>query len=252
MDKQDLYVSGFPKSGNSFTARLLGDVLDSPVTGYLNAHPIAEEGLTRPGPYTIRQLHLRLSHAEHAALLPDAWTMAAKLWHGERVVFIIRDPRDVSVSVMHYWQIPSLNDALQAMFTGSAPLVGVGSWKGYVTPWLESNIPLTVRYEDLVADTLDELCMILNGLGIPNPPPNCMKESVLRQSFGVRRAELEANGDRYNYGKEVQLRNMRKGTPGDWQNCYTRLQAQAAEQEWGELLRYLGYEMNSDWWKEIR
>ena len=28
-------------------------------------------------------------------------------------------------------------------------------------------------------------------------------------------------------------------------------EGQAAEQEWGELLRYLGYETNPDWWKEI-
>jgi hypothetical protein len=251
MTKTDLLVVGYPRSGNTFTSRLLGDALDSPVAGYLNAHPIAEEGVDRPGEYTIRQLHLRLSHADSDRLLPDAWTFAARRWQGEKVAFLLRDPRDVAVSVMYYWRMGGIDEALEAMFRGGAPLTGVGPWARFVTPWLESNIPQCLCYEDLIEDTAGEITMLLNGLGIPLPDPAMLKAAVLRQSFEVRKAELEANGDRYMYGKEIQLHNLRKGIPGDWIYHFQRRQAQAAEIMWGDLLRRLGYETEPDWWMEI-
>lgn len=56
MSDKDICVCGWPRSGNTLAARLLGEALNSPVTGWEAAVPLATEGLDRTGEYTIRQI----------------------------------------------------------------------------------------------------------------------------------------------------------------------------------------------------
>ena len=47
----DTFIVSYPRSGNTWLSRILGDLLDSPVTGIFDARPLAEEGLDRQGEF---------------------------------------------------------------------------------------------------------------------------------------------------------------------------------------------------------
>lgn len=256
-EKQDIYICGYPRSGNTMLSRLLGDLLNSPVTGMGSAHPIAEEGLDRPGPFTIRQLHLRISYdASHTTMVPDARTLAVKQWNKDKkICFVLRDPRDVAVSAWKYWEIESLEKTIHCMGEGIAP-VGFGSWQKFVGDWLQAPVYyVVVRYENLVQDAY-MCCMALKSIlflnGIDLLPDRDIDAVVARQSFEARKAEIaSAPADKYMYGRDVQLKAMRKGIAGDWCNHFTRKHGEMAEEYFGELMRKLHYTCSPDWWKEL-
>jgi hypothetical protein len=54
----DVFVTGIPRSGNTYLSRLIGDALDSPVGGARGAVALATEGQDRPGQHRVMQLHL--------------------------------------------------------------------------------------------------------------------------------------------------------------------------------------------------
>ena len=101
----EIIVTGYPKSGNTWLSRLLGDILNSPVTGRddYEAVPISQEGLDRSGDYTIIQLHLVPDCSNHNnQFITNRFHICPDNHTDEKIVIPIRDPRDVAVSCMHY------------------------------------------------------------------------------------------------------------------------------------------------------
>lgn len=251
--RRDLYVIGFPRSGSTWLSRLLGDLLDSPVTGLKSAHPLAEEGLNRPGLFVVRQLHLRPSYyASLPCLVPDHKTFAVRCWTPrDLLVTILRDPRDVCVSAWKYWDIDTLPGAIRCVGEGISP-IGFGSWQEFVGEWLRTPIrPVEVRYETLLHNPLDTLKSILIQLRIELPTDERIWETIDRQAIDVRRKEIAINGDKYIYGRAIQLKHLRKGVAGDWKNWFTQREGELAEGYFGPLMRQLGYTPDTDWWKNL-
>jgi hypothetical protein len=226
MSDKDVLVIGFPRSGNTWLSRLLGDILDSPVTGWESAHPLAEEGLDRPGSYTVRQLHLRPDLSiTFGKAIHNPWTFAPKCYAGERIVRIIRDPRDVAVSAWHYWELESLETAVHAMGRGLHPFKSVGSWLDFYNSWNGcqglSNYFAT-SYEELFEHPEVTLFSIVYFLDLLRGDIEAAIDTAIqRQSFAVRKAELSGSGSKYMYGETIQLKNLRKGIAGDWRNHFT-------------------------------
>ena len=55
----EITVAGYPRSGNVWLCRLLGDALDVPVVGIAYGRDsLAAEGQERPNPGYVRQAHL--------------------------------------------------------------------------------------------------------------------------------------------------------------------------------------------------
>lgn len=247
MSRNDVLVVGYPKSGNTWLSRLLGDILNSPVTGFGTAHPICEEGKDRPGKYIVRQLHLK---PVVSVLTPnfDAWEYSLPEAQGEKIIFIDRNPLDVMVSVYHYWQMEDMDKAIDAVLYGTHPLLKVGplakfnkTWNEVIASKWSMKFEITgVSYEALRAATSGEdgayyLQSILEAIGLPEAKDTKrINEAIERQSFDNRKKELERNGDQYNYGKDVQLRNLRKGNIGSWSDELTLRQVNRAKHELGK------------------
>lgn len=239
---KDILIVGYPRSGNTWLSRLLGDALNSPVTGLGSAHPIAEEGFDRPGKHIVRQLHLKPDESEiHTTFLPNAYTLAPQHYAGEKLIHVYRDPRDVTISAWKYWEIPSLELALLAVGTGLWPLRPHGAWRSYVSAWLDIEIPCAhVAYEELHSDPQGSIERICAGLNI-DLDTDRLKQAIQRQAFDARKAEIEINGDRYMYGKAIQLKSMRHGAVGDWYASFTPDMAERAERLFGDAMLRLGY-----------
>jgi hypothetical protein len=249
MSDKDVLVIGYPRSGNTWLSRLLGDMLDSPVTGWESAHPLAEEGLDRKGPYTVRQLHLRPnSTIEIGNAIHNANTFAVKCYDGERIIRIIRDPRDVAVSAWHYWDLKSLEYTIKAMGEGLPPFAGVGPWARFYTEWQSTSEfglkSFNVHYEELFKHPEAALFSIAYFLGLIDYYGDMVAAidiAIQRQSFAVRQAELSGSGSKYMYGETIQLKNLRKGIAGDWRNHFTPELNDLAWSYFGEMMEVYRY-----------
>lgn len=252
-ERKEIIVVGYPKSGNTFLSRLLGDALNSPVCGIKNAHPIAQEGLFRDGDYVVRQLHLRINDEKLDSFIPTGYELSVPLHTNEKIIYIVRDPRDVTISVKHYWRINSLEGAIYRVGLGEYPLGVHGSWQNHIDEWQNCRqMPVVfTNFESLVNSTQDTLALILNAIDVPLPTEKELRAVVDRQSFDTRRGKMQQHGDRYTYGKGIQLRNLRKGVSGDWKNHYKRKHGRLADRYFSEKMEMFGYEPNSDWVEEL-
>ena len=257
-NRQQVLVVGYPRSGNTHLARLLGDILNAPVTGAYNATPLAQEGLDRNGPYVVRQLHLRPLQCEvDGPALRTGWCFCENLWKDERIVQILRDPRDIAVSAFHYWERPSINDTLKSMISGLHPLKACGPWSKYIDAWIDvsERSPLhsitTAFYEDLINAPAEALTRVLTHLNIEGISHEDIERAIERQSFSAKRKQVELDGNERPYGSTIQLKHMRKGIIGDWRNHFTRLDCELAAANWQAQLQRFRYEPDVSWINSI-
>jgi hypothetical protein len=258
---KNIYVVGYPKSGNTWLSRLLGSCLDSPVTGIKTAKPLATEGFDRSGEYFVRQLHLKPvtdSMPPFPSAVDNAW------WYDWRIrpqnnahfVHIVRDVRDVIVSAHHYWQRETIEESVSMVLDGTHPIKMHGSWQKYVSDWETCPVWIPrIRFVDLKIDpfgTLDYVFNVWNSVGgFVIPDKTTIGRAIDAQSFENTRARIEQDGDDRPYGKVVQLRNLRRGTVGDWRNHLTNEHCQLVEIKAGSVLRQLGYldnDLDRFWW----
>lgn len=237
-----IYVIGYPKSGSTWLARLLGDILDSPVG---SVHPpsdskcIATEGERRTGSYHIRQGHSSLTPG-YDIIIPDHLTFAYEYLTDEKIVFVHRDPRDVIVSGAYHLGY-TFRDYLLRAAEGSPPMIHGGGMVPFVRTWLHSGLlDVVTSYESLHEDTVSELSYILGELAVH--PVHDLQESVHRQSFDVRKAWTKTHGDSLNYGEQFQSRFLRKGIVGDWRNHFDDDLRTLAQEHFGELIVELDYD----------
>ncbi|MFW5886400.1 MAG: sulfotransferase domain-containing protein, partial [Bacteroidota bacterium] len=95
-DRIPIYIVGYPKSGNTWLTRLVGDTLNSPTGSAYGKHQadLATEGWNRPGKYIVLKSH----HSQKDK--PEFITTQSK------IIYIYRDFRDVLISgFFHHYRI---------------------------------------------------------------------------------------------------------------------------------------------------
>lgn len=200
-------VTGYPRSGTVWVSRLLGDVLDRPIVGAGGGMSLA----SREGSGDC------IMHA-HAAL---------------EGVMVVRDPRDVAVSVAEFWKWP-LTETLHRMIHGPGPL-SLPPWEEYVDSW-----ETVVRYEDFHRNAEAELGKLLESLG--ETPSKSLGEVVERQSFAAIRAKMERHGGRFAFGRQAQLEHLRNGKVGEWKERFSSEMMEKVE-VWNPMLERFDYEV---------
>ncbi len=241
------FVAGYPRSGNNWLSRTLGDLTDSIVSNLdQSASPsIGEEGHNRPGPYAWVQQHFR----PHEVKCPG--------------VFIIRDPRDVVVSLVHYRKRGSIREAIDInrpleeqhdathafqKFTGTSKRL-TGTWQDFNRSWLETDHPFT-RYEWMHKDLAGELRRLADEMDLE--VVHDFDEVAARQSFKARRELIDHSPTgEYPFGSEFERFHLRSGKVGDWINHIDREVGEYLAPLWWPLIQELGYEENDAWWKDL-
>lgn len=217
-----IHVWGFPKSGNTWLARLLGDVLDSPVKSLRPKPAIASEGENRKGDYWVVQRHDKPP-------LPM------------RSIYVVRHPLDVMVSTQHYWKMDNLDAAIDRVLFGRKPGTAYADgWQGHVTNGLKVA-DCAVSYENLSRNGYGEIRRLVDELEIGHISNVFISAAIKRQSFDSRKKLLEQKGDTLPYGKSLQTLFMRKGVVGDWKNNFTAKQVQYAWDVVGSFAEEIGY-----------
>lgn len=177
--------------------------------------------------------------------------------HDIRTLFIIRDLRDVAVSLADYLTYKNTNHRLHPYFKSlpsddarlMAVIVGIpatvlqdgkraisiGESAIAFAPWLNEPNCLAVRFEDLIGSAgggsdrkqLENVRAIVNYLGVELNDTQI--EQVAGEIFFKRST------------------TFRKGQIGDWQNHFKDEHKQAFKEVAGEALISLGYENGYDW-----
>jgi len=251
-----LYVVGFPKSGNTWLARLIADITQSNIStsneqDVVNA---VDNSKQRKGRFTVYKLH-----QDEKSNLPSE----------EKIVYIIRDVRDVLVSAFFFnnnfvkqsWVLAS-NTTLMGKFWrfyynhqtrrmnkrwrgnefssilniihGQKEIIG--DWSEHVRKWANRPNTIVVKYEDLLHQPEVELKRILLDFGL-EIDDETISQSISNQSFSARKSDFTQSGDKTN------ARFLRSGRVGDWKMFNIAKITREIEEHHQEVMKLYDYEM---------
>ena len=237
----DVWIVSYPKSGNTWTRFLIANLTS-------NGAPVDWSNIERrvPDIYYGRDTQYRSLprpryFKSHEAYRPEY----------RRVVFIVRDPRDVAVSYFHFVkklrQLPmeaTMDDFMETFIAGK--IDPYGSWGENVGSWLGarrgSKDFIVVRYEDLMENTELQLARIAEMLSLP------ADQAMLRRAVENSRADRMREMERNQRGQHKDLKTgrsdipfVRAATTGQWQTALTPENARQIQAAWGSTMNELGY-----------
>ena len=88
-------------------------------------------------------------------------------------------------------------------------------WRGFMNNNKSIKSTITL-YENLMSNTKGELLNILRNLGLNNTTNTNIQKIVMEESFSERKKKILSTKKELTFGKEFNLRFLRKGTPGDY------------------------------------
>jgi Sulfotransferase domain len=150
VDENDIFIVGYPKSGNTWFQNLVVgiqygiDLSKAPHTLVNDLAPDVEDDYYR------RHLSPTIFKS-HRRPLP----------HHRRVVYLVRDGRDVMVSLYHFHQGTS-GENTPSNFVAMVKDTGLkyGHWHTHIEEWLANPYKaemIIIRYEDLLTDPVSAL-----------------------------------------------------------------------------------------------
>ncbi len=279
---EHISVVGFPKSGNTWLARLFADILGAPVRqGAMRGNPeIAAEINERLTRQADSQFDIRKEHFLPASYFREVDEVPA------RIVYIYRDVRDVLISAFFYksrcreadvriksyvsllfkpyalfcyWKCRRKLSKYVKTFSEKGWGGPVGSWRQHIAEWHKVNDQQPdiefafISYEELVKDTASTVLQAIHKLKLPIPSDEHLQNAVERQSFASQKRYFEQLPGDSNVplGKEFNVNFLRKGIIGDWKNFLSRRMGRIVHEHQGETLLRLGYESDPEWYEKI-
>jgi hypothetical protein len=244
-------ITEFPKSGGTWLAQMVAEYLGIP--------------FPRNRPPGFRECVLHGHFRPH----PSFNSLRRVLW-------LVRDGRDVLVSLYHHYLVwndrtrmfpketlyyrsrlqfkdyldvrSNLPVFIEYMFTHVPSrlhqFTHPGNWASFNSAWfaqraLSSRRLAQVRYEDLLGGRVDALACALAETG------ECEVDTG-RLSAVAEHHRFERQTQRAN-GQEDKASFLRKGVSGDWRNHFTPTTAQVFDHYAGAVLIALGYESDHGW-----
>jgi hypothetical protein len=242
----DVFLVSYPKSGNTWTRFLVANLaypeqqVDFSTINHLTPDP---EAATKRELAQARRPRIIKSHAYFDPRYP-------------RVIYIVRDPRDVLLSEYHFdikRQLIGENFPLEdyvPRFLARKTEHNYGTWGENVGSWFyvrhKSPDFLLVRYESLLSDGMLELGRIAEFIGIPSDREQL--KLALERSSADRMRELEKKqAHLWSSTKETRQDKpfVRAAKAGGWKMELPVACATVVESAWGDLMKELGYELTA-------
>jgi hypothetical protein len=239
----DVFLVSFPKSGNTWTRFLLANLI-------------------HPGePATFANIHLLIPEPSGTSnrdfdRMPDPRIIKSHECFDPRyprVIYIVRDPRDVVLSQYHYHRkLKRIADDSPLETFVTRFLAGEtcphGSWGQNVATWLATSEGsprfLVLRYEDMIADTARELSKITAFLGMSVRPGQI--DRAVELSSAQRMRQMEATQTEQcdlTKGSRKDLSFVRAAGAGGWRAELPPSQVARLESAWGPIMQHLGYDL---------
>ena len=237
----DVFILSFPKSGNTWTRFLIANLIypETPADfSNINRLTPDPEAMSKRELAKMPRPRIIKSHQYFDPRYP-------------RVIYIVRDPRDVMLSMYHFQrkcrliedQFPLEKYATQFIAGKTSPY---GSWGDNVASWLvtRQNRPgfLLLRYEDMLEDAARELNKVVAFLQIP-PDAERIANAVRRSAADEMRKLERSQAHLWSSTKSTRqdLPFVRAAKAGGWRTELPEEAVSQLEGAWGHLMTHLGY-----------
>ena len=248
----DVFLVSYPRSGNTWTRFLLGNLLypDAPVTFSNIETRIPEIYFNRDR--MLRALPRPRMLKSHESFQP----------HYPHVIYIVRDPRDVAISFYHH-NVKARNIQDDYPMTSFVPrfIAGefdqkFGSWRDNVLSWVslrgENPNFMMLRYEEMKRDTGAALLQVVAFLEHCSFRKIDSRPEALQRAIGLSSPERMRTLEKEEAASWVLTKSTRSDKPfvrtakaGGWKSQLAPESVEAIESAWGELMQSLGYELSS-------
>jgi hypothetical protein len=248
----DVFLVSYPRSGNTWTRFLLGNLLypDAPVT-FSNIESRIPE-IYFNGDRVLRALPRPRMLKSHESFQP----------HYPNVIYVVRDPRDVAISYYHH-NVKARNIPDDYPMTSFVPrfIAGefdqkFGSWRDNVLSWVtlrgENPNFMMLRYEEMKGDAAGALLNVVAFLEhcsfrkIDSSPEALQRAIELSSPERMRELEKE---EAANWVLTKSTRSdkpfVRSAKAGGWKSQLAPESVDAIESAWGDVMQSLGYELSS-------
>ena len=170
----------------------------------------------------------------------------------DRVVYIVRDPRDVALSSIHHFAKPievmvgDMNDpdfgvGYSAHGLSNNVQQHISTWSRHVESWLDATALSVhlVRYEDMMRQPERTFAASVEFLGLKHNP-----DEIARAIHAVSFQSLAAQEVRAGF-REISVRAdapfFRRGKTGSWRDELSPILAEQIVYDHGPVMRRVGY-----------
>jgi hypothetical protein len=241
----DTFLVSYPKSGNTWVRFLLANLIHPNETvGFANINRL----LPAPGVLSKRFL----KSLPRPRILKSHEPFDARF---RKVIYLVRDPRDVAVSEYHFdlkkryiAADMTLEQFIKPFLAGETS--SYGSWWEHVASWVGTRHGnprfLLARYEDLLADPIGETAKIAEFLGIAADTER-IKSAVERSSADRMRKLEKEDADKWTGTKNTrqEIPFVRAAKSGGWKESLPPHSVEEIEVAWSPLMNFLGYELQN-------
>jgi hypothetical protein len=209
----DIFLVSYPKSGNTWLRFLIGNYLTHNKCDFNNCGEIVPDMYHNPVPIELQRPRIIKSHSPFTS-------------EYSRVIYIVRDGRDVAVSYYYYALKFGFIDS-NTQFTDFLLQFNAGTlddftpWNHHINLWLDRAKQdfLLIKYEDLKANTIHELTRVLKFANLPidsNRLISAVKSSEFGNMQKLEKHELvRAPGD-----IDPTIQFVRKGQIEEWRELF--------------------------------
>jgi hypothetical protein len=238
----DRFLVSYPKSGNTWARFLIANLLrPNEKVGFSNIHAII------PGIDVVP--HREMLRFPRPRIIKSHQYFDLRY---RRVIYIVRDPRDVALSEYHAQRKSKrIDDQYPVEKFVPRFLAGetcdYGSWGVHAASWLSTCFGqpgfLLLRYEDMLQDTPRELGKMADFLGLGSTP-ELIEQAVSRSRADNMRKLEKSQAAQFNATKDTRqdILFVRSAKAGGWQAELPENSILQIEQTWGHMMRWLGYE----------
>ena len=208
----EIFTAGFPRSGNTWLARMVADLFSAPLQDKPDSKPLLHFSRKIDDKYVVRKTHMEAKDKRKE----------------NKYIYIVRDPRDVMVSIKYFYHTGDYYRAMGYM--------NASKYIEYITSWNARGADFVCTYEQLQADC-----------------PSCLYAMQNIISGDGKQENAQAVCERHHFTKYSHKypHLMRNGVVGEWKKVFDREMGKRFEELFGDVLIFLGYEQVSNWWTSL-